>query len=112
VTQRPTELDQSVLSQCGTIITLRLSNHADRSIVAGSMPDDLGNLAAMVPALRTGEALAVGEALRIPTRVRFRLAASKPVGDDPKLATAWRNPTRPDPRYYATAIANWRRLSE
>lgn len=109
VTQRPSELEQSVLSQCGTMITLRLSNHADRGIVAGAMPDDLGNLAAMVPALRTGEALAVGEALKIPTRVRFRLAASMPIGDDPKLATAWRSLERPDREHYMTAVANWRR---
>ena len=112
ITQRPTELDQSVLSQCGTMITLRLSNHADRAVVASAMPDDLGNLAAMVPALRTGEALVVGEAVKIPTRIRFRLAGSRPLGDDPQLSTGWKNATRPDSNHYATAIANWRKQSE
>jgi DNA helicase HerA-like ATPase len=112
VTQRPTEIEPSVLSQCGTMISLRLSNGADRAIVSGTMPDDLGNLASMLPALRTGEGLAVGEALPIPTRLRFRLASSKPQGDDPNIAKAWKAAARPDPRHYATAILNWRKQSE
>lgn len=112
VTQRPTEIEPTVLSQCGTMIALRLSNGADRNAVAGVMPDDLGNLAAMLPALRTGEGLAMGEAMPIPTRLRFRLAPAKPVGDDPDLAVGWRAATRPDPAHYAQAVANWRKQSE
>jgi uncharacterized protein DUF87 len=112
VTQRPTEIEPAVLSQCGTMISLRLSNGADRSVVAGVMPDDLGNLAAMLPALRTGEGLAVGEALPIPTRLRFRLASSKPVGDDPNVAEAWKAPDRPDRAHYVTAVSNWRKQSD
>jgi hypothetical protein len=109
VTQRPTEIEPSVLSQCGTMIALRLSNSADRAIVAGVMPDDLGNLAAMLPALRTGEGLATGEAMPIPTRLRFRRATSKPVGDDPRVVDAWKNPTRPSNAHYAKALENWRK---
>lgn len=109
VTQRPTELEPTVLSQCGTMIALRLSNGADRAAVAAVMPDDLGDLAAMLPALRTGEGLALGEAMPIPTRLRFRLARSKPVGDDADVAAGWRARTRPDPTEYADALFNWRR---
>lgn len=111
VTQRPTEIESSVLSQCGTIISLRLANGADRAVVTSAMPDDLGNLAALLPSLRTGEGLAVGEAMPIPTRMRFRLAAARPVGDDPKVGEAWQAP-RPDPKSYADAVANWRKQSE
>lgn len=111
VTQRPTEVEPTVLSQCGTMIALRLSNGADRSAVSGVMPDDLGNLAAMLPALRTGEGLAMGEAMPIPTRLRFALARSKPVGDDPDLVAGWRQATRPDSVHYVQAIANWRKQS-
>ena len=109
VTQRPTEIEPSVLSQCGTMIALRLSNSADRSIVASVMPDDLGNLAAMLPALRTGEGLATGEAMPIPTRLRFRRASSKPVGDDPRVVDAWKKVARPSDVHYATALENWRK---
>lgn len=112
VTQRPTEIEPSILSQCGTMISLRLSNHSDRAIVANAMPDDLGNLTAMLPALRTGEALAVGEALKIPTRIRFRLASRKPVGDDPQLATTWRTERRNHAELYLKAVAAWRKQSD
>lgn len=112
VTQRPTEIEPAILSQCGTIISLRLANAADRGIVMGMMPDDLGNLAAMLPSLRTGEGLAVGEAMSIPTRMRFRQAGARPNGDDPKIGDAWRQATRPDPSAYENAVVNWRKQSQ
>lgn len=111
VSQRPTEVDSLVLSQCGTFISLRLSNQADRARVASAMPDDLGNLAAMLPALRTGEGLVVGEAMPIPSRIMFRRAVNKPVGDDPDVGERWRRLERPDSKEYATAIRNWRAQS-
>lgn len=112
VTQRPSEIDQSILSQCGSMIALRTTNEADRGIVSGVMPDDLGNLSALLPALRTGEGLVVGEAMPIPSRIRFRIASNKPVGDDPNVASAWRATQRPDPTHYGAALSNWRRQSK
>ncbi|MCT0206497.1 ATP-binding protein [Synechococcus sp. CS-1332] len=109
VTQRPSEIDETVLSQCGTMIALRLSNARDRGIVAGTMPDDLGNLTAMLPALRTGEGLVTGEAMPIPSRIRFRLSPRKPVGSDPHIVEAWKKAARPDPALYAEAVVNWRK---
>ena len=111
VTQRPTEIDPTVLSQCGTVIALRLTNASDRSTVTKTLPDDLGNLGAILPSLRTGEALVVGEAMPIPSRIRFRKAANKPVGDDADVASKWTNPDRPSAASYTTAISNWRRMS-
>lgn len=111
VTQRPTELDGTVLSQCSTMIALRLTNSRDKSRVMDAMPDDLGNLSSMLPSLRTGEALVIGEAVPIPSRMRFHLAANKPVGDDPNLGDRWRNPDRPDEALYNTAVARWRARS-
>jgi DNA helicase HerA-like ATPase len=55
VTQRPTEIDSTILSQCGTVIALRTTNSADRAKISAAFPDDLGGLADMLPALRTGE---------------------------------------------------------
>ena len=108
VTQRPTEIDQTVLSQLGTLLALRTTNSADRTRVSSTLPDDLGGLVDLLPALRTGEALFVGDAIPIPSRVRIRLAMKKPVGDDPNLPQAWQQPDRPDPALYAKAIASWR----
>ena len=90
VTQRPAEIDSTVLSQCGSMIALRLTNSADRSKVMSAMPDDLGNIAAMLPSLRTGEGLVIGETMPIPSRILFRRAVNKPVGDDANLGSAWR----------------------
>lgn len=111
VTQRPTELDSTALSQCGTMIALRLTNAADRARVGAAMPDDLANFTALLPALRTGEAIMTGEALPIPSRVRLPEAPNKAVGTDPDLATGWCLLPRPDSADYTTAIANWRSLS-
>src|ERR1019366_7427224 len=80
VTQRPTELDSTALSQCGTMIAMRLTNQADRARVSSTMPDDLANLASLLPSLRTGEAIMTGEAVPIPSRVRLPEASNKPIG--------------------------------
>jgi DNA helicase HerA-like ATPase len=108
VTQRPTELDSTSISQAGTMIALRLTNQADRSRVASTMPDDLANLAGLLPSLRTGEALIVGEAIPIPSRVRIPIATNKLVGSDPDLAHGWIDEPRPRTTHYTTALANWR----
>jgi DNA helicase HerA-like ATPase len=107
VTQRPSDLDPAILSQCGTMIALRITNGTDRGVVAASVPDDLGGLTSLLPSLRTGEGLVLGEALQVPSRVRIDRAPDRPVGDDPKLPDAWRgNP--PDPAGYTMALAGWR----
>jgi uncharacterized protein len=111
VTQRPSEIDRTVLSQCGTLVSLRLTNAGDRSVVAAAMPDDLAGLSSMLPALRTGEALAVGEAVPIPTRIRIRRARQKIEGSDPDVSEAWALDPRPDSAHYATAVARWRAQS-
>ena len=68
VSQRPAEIDPTVLSQCGTIIAMRLSNASDRSHVTGAVTDNLEGLLSMLPVLRTGEAIVVGEAVHLPLR--------------------------------------------
>jgi len=110
VTQRPSEIDATVLSQCGTMVALRLANASDRSKVEAAMPDDLGALSAMLPSLRTGEALVLGEAMPIPSRIQFYKARKRPRGDDPEMPQVWRS-ERPDADHYETALLNWRRQS-
>jgi hypothetical protein len=108
VTQRPSDIDASVLSQAGTMIALRVTNPADRHAVASTVPDDLGGLVALLPSLRTGEGLVLGDALQVPSRVRIARARRKPVGDDAPLPGAWQGEGRPDRAIYAKAVANWR----
>ncbi|MFB6463886.1 ATP-binding protein [Bradyrhizobium tunisiense] len=68
VSQRPSEIDPTILSQCGTIFAMRLANDVDRGQVAGSASDNLKGLFDMLPILRTGEAIIVGEAVSLPIR--------------------------------------------
>ncbi len=111
VTQRPGEIESTVLSQCGTMIALRLTNSADRTKVEGAMPDDLGALSGMLPALRTGEGIVLGEAMPIPSRIQFFKARKRPRGDDPEMPEAWRK-KRPNADQYKSALNNWRHQTD
>lgn len=111
VTQRPTEIDSTVLSQCGSMIALRMTNSADRGKVSGAMSDDLGNLSEIIPSLRTGEALVIGEAMPIPSRILFRKAVRKLSGNDPEIGKSWRDNERPDAECYKEAVRRWRNQS-
>lgn len=111
VTQRPSEIDSAVLSQCGSMVALRITNSVDRAKVSAAIPDDLGGLVEQLPSLRTGEGIFLGEVMPIPSRVRVRKAAQKPIGDDPKLPDAWQKAQKPDGELYTQALANWRAQS-
>lgn len=85
VSQRPSEIDSTILSQCGTMVALRLTNDADRGQVTSCSSDNLKSLFSMLPILRTGEALIVGDAVNMPIRaVIDRLPeGQRPDSDDP-----------------------------
>ncbi|WP_272533850.1 ATP-binding protein [Providencia sp. PROV212] len=68
VTQRPSEIDPTILSQCGTFFALRLNNSSDRSHITSAMSDNLDGLTSMLPILRTGECIVLGEAVKLPMR--------------------------------------------
>lgn len=85
VSQRPSEIDSTILSQCGTIIALRLTNDNDRGQVTSCASDNLKGLFSMLPILRTGESLIVGEAVNMPIRAIIDLPpeGQRPNSDDP-----------------------------
>lgn len=68
VSQRPSEINSTILSQCGTFIALRLSNSSDRSHISSALSDNLDGLTNMLPILKTGEAIILGEAVKLPMR--------------------------------------------
>ena len=80
VSQRPSEIDPTILSQCGTMIAMRLTNEADRSQIKACSSDNLEGLFSMLSILRTGEALVVGEAVGLPMRA---LITAPPKGRRP-----------------------------
>jgi uncharacterized protein len=107
VTQRPSDIDPGVVSQAGTMIALRVTNAADRAAVRSTAPDDLTGLTDLLPVLRTGEALVLGEAMHIPSRVRITKAPDRPVGEDPVLPDRWLV-ERPDQTGYEEVLVRWR----
>ncbi|AEV25312.1 putative ATPase [Azospira oryzae PS] len=108
VSQRPAEVDETILSQCGTIFALRLSNPEDRARVRGALPDNLGGLVDLLPVLRTGEAIVAGEAAKLPVRCRVTLPnpEHRPKSSDPKVSEAWANKRVAEG--YDRVVASWR----
>ncbi len=68
VSQRPSEINSTILSQCGTFFALRLSNSVDRNHISSALSDNLDGLTNMLPILKTGEAIILGEAVKLPMR--------------------------------------------
>jgi DNA helicase HerA-like ATPase len=71
VTQRPAEIDPTILSQCNTVFALRMSNERDQAIVASAVADTGSGLLEFLPSLGEREAIAFGDGLPLPVRIRF-----------------------------------------
>lgn len=71
ITQRPGELDQTILSQCSTIFSLRLANERDQDIIGKALPDSSASALSFISSLANGEAIAFGEAVPVPMRLKF-----------------------------------------
>lgn len=85
VSQRPSEINPTILSQCGTFFALRLTNATDRSHITSAMADSLDGLTDMLPILRTGEAIILGEAVKLPMRTAIEAPPKnrRPDSQDP-----------------------------
>ena len=87
VSQRPAEINATILSQCGTFFAMRLSNATDRSHVTSALSDNLEGLTSMLPVLRTGEAIILGEAVGLPMRTMIQAPPRdrRPDSQDPLI---------------------------
>lgn len=108
ISQRPSELSETILAQIGTFIALRLTNSGDQSIVKSSAPDNLSSLMNLLPSLRIGEAVISGEAIKIPSRVRLKLNNPRPTSDDPKLVECWSQEHIHDEKNYKSVVTKIR----
>ena len=111
ISQRPSEVNETILSQCGTFFALRLSNPTDRARVQGTLPDGLAGLLDVLPILRTGEAIVTGEAAKLPMRCRVTLPARehRPRSEDPRVSEKWGLQRREEG--YQRVVASWRAQS-
>ncbi|MDQ0454852.1 ATP-binding protein [Rhizobium paknamense] len=77
ITQRPGELDQTILSQCSTIFAMRLANERDQDIIRSALPDSSISTTSFISSISNGEAIAFGEAVPVPMRMRFERVAPR-----------------------------------
>jgi uncharacterized protein len=109
VTQRPAELDPTIISQCSTLFAMRMSNDRDQVLLRSAVSDSAANLFAFVPALGTREALAFGVGVPLPTRLTFPelpshlLPKSDTFANDPILQASGQ-----DLNFIASVVDRWR----
>ncbi|MEO0419544.1 MAG: DUF87 domain-containing protein [Pseudomonadota bacterium] len=91
ITQRPSDLAEGVLSQCGTIISMRLNNDRDQAFVRAAMPEGSRGFLDSIPALRNRECIVCGEGVAIPIRVSFDTLEEhkRPASEDPSFVELW-----------------------
>lgn len=89
VSQRPSDVSRTILSQCNNFLALRLTNEADQSVVKRLMPDALGGITDILPLLDTGEALVLGDAMLLPTRVRLDAPSIAPESNTRRFWEEW-----------------------
>jgi len=92
VSQRPSELSETLLSQCNTFLCMRLANTADKNHVLALMPDSMQMLTSILPSLPRGQVIAIGQASKMPVRLEVSLIAEKdrvPNSGDPEFGKHW-----------------------
>jgi DNA helicase HerA-like ATPase len=109
ISQRPSEVNRTVLSQCNNLIAMRLTNGDDQNVVRRLLPDSLGGFGDLLPILDTGEALVVGDATLLPTRIRIAEPDNKPDSATVAFWDRWSGDDAKDS--IPTAVESWRRQS-
>lgn len=91
VSQRPTELSETMLSQCSSFICLHTTSLDDQAYIRGLIPESEGNLAYVLSSLGRGEDLVLGEAVPLPARVPLYKPNPEPRSNDVSYINGWRN---------------------
>nr|WP_243444855.1 ATP-binding protein [Sphingosinicella humi] len=109
ITQRPSDLAEGVLSQCGTIIAMRLNNDRDQAFVKSAMPEGARGFLDVIPALRNRECIVCGEGVSIPIRVAFDDLERdrRPASSDPAFSELWKQ-SGDEETMVARVVKRWR----
>jgi DNA helicase HerA-like ATPase len=92
VSQRPSDVSTTILSQCSNIISLRLANKTDQGVVKQLLPESLEGLMEVLPTLDVGEAVVVGDATLLPTRIKMSKPKHEPRSATIPFWTRWATP--------------------
>lgn len=95
VSQRPAEVSETILSQCNNFVILRLTNPVDQNYIRRLVPDTFSGLVDVLPALRQGEALIVGESIAMPLRVQIDYPNPEPDSGDIRFFDQWKESGKP-----------------
>jgi uncharacterized protein len=107
VSQRPHEVSETVLSQCGTFLCLRITNPNDQTYVRNLVPESERDLVDILAGLGRGEAMALGEAVPLPTRLQFYKPNPQPNSDDIDFYNKWKE--GPEDIDVDKIVNRWRR---
>jgi DNA helicase HerA-like ATPase len=109
ITQRPAELDPTILSQCNTIFSMRLTNERDQDILRAGISDAAASLLEFMSTMGTGEAITFGEGVALPTRIKFDMlpADEMPKSNTASFTTNWARDL-PDDSFLNEVVSRWR----
>ena len=112
VTQRPAELDPTILSQCNTIFSMRLTNERDQEILRAGISDSAASLLEFMSTMGTGEAITFGEGVALPTRIKFDMlpADAWPKSNAASFTKNWAKDL-PDDSFLHEIVHRWRAQS-
>ncbi|PZF78340.1 hypothetical protein DK847_00490 [Aestuariivirga litoralis] len=112
VSQRPAELDATILSQCNTIFSMRLANERDQEILRAGISDAASSLLDFMPTMGTGEAITFGEGVALPTRIKFdTLPADEwPMSNTASVTGSWAR-EMPEDGFLQDIVLRWRAQS-
>ena len=112
VSQRPAELDATILSQCSTIFSMRLANERDQQILRAGISDAAGSLLEFMPTMGTGEAITFGEGVALPTRIKFDILPAEewPQSNTASVTGSWAK-VMPSDGFLGEIVNRWRAQS-
>jgi len=110
VSQRPSDVSRTILSQCNNFLILRLTNDQDQNVVRRLMPDSLAGVLDGLPLLDTGEALLLGDAILLPARIKLKFPTIEPLSQTRNFWQEW-GEKAPDSAAVAAAVETLRRQS-
>lgn len=89
VSQRPSEVSETVFSQCNNFVVLKLTNVNDQSYIKNLLPDNNATLVDILPTLSAGECLVVGDAVPLPAIVKMEMPSPIPSSSDVRVYDEW-----------------------
>lgn len=111
VSQRPSDVSRTILSQCNNFLVLRLTNDSDQSVVRHLMPDSLVGVTDILPLLDTGEAVLLGDAIMLPSRIKLHAPSIPPASATRDFWLEWREKA-PDQAAILDAVETLRKQSK